>query len=89
MLKIRHQVAPAELEAILITHPLVNDAAVCGVYNDHGTSEEPVAYITTNLDNEDEQETLKAEVLDHVNTKVAKYKRITGGIFILEAIPRK
>jgi hypothetical protein len=62
---------------------------VCGIYNDHGTSEVPVAYITTSLEDADEQEELKAAVLDHVNEKVARYKRITGGIFILEAIPRK
>ncbi|KAH6886157.1 4-coumarate-CoA ligase [Thelonectria olida] len=89
MIKVKgHQVAPAELEAILITHPLVNDAAVCGIYNDHGTSEVPVAYITTTLEDAGELEELKASVLDHVNDKVARYKRITGGIFILEAIPR-
>ncbi|KAM5344308.1 hypothetical protein ACJ41O_012845 [Fusarium nematophilum] len=90
MIKVKgHQVAPAEIEAILITHPLVNDAAVCGMYNDHGTSEIPVAYITTNVQDLQEQEILKAEVLSYVHGKVARYKQITGGIHVLPEIPRK
>ncbi|KAK7409176.1 hypothetical protein QQX98_008669 [Neonectria punicea] len=89
MIKVKgHQVAPAELEAILITHPLVGDAAVCGTYNEHGTSEMPVAYITTSVQDEEEQEALKADVLKHVHSQVARYKQLTGGLFILPAIPR-
>ncbi|KPM42922.1 hypothetical protein AK830_g3618 [Neonectria ditissima] len=89
MIKVKgHQVAPAELEAILITHPLVGDAAVCGTYNEHGTSEIPVAYITTSVQGEEEQEALKADVLAHVHSQVARYKQLTGGIFVLPAIPR-
>ncbi|RNJ60325.1 hypothetical protein D7B24_008707 [Verticillium nonalfalfae] len=89
MIKVKgQQVAPAELEAILITHPLVNDAAVCGVYNDHGTSEMPVAYITTDVEGHQEQQRLKEDILAHTNSKVARYKQISGGIHILKAIPR-
>ncbi|KAH7367113.1 4-coumarate-CoA ligase [Plectosphaerella cucumerina] len=89
MIKVKgQQVAPAELEAILITHPLVNDAAVCGVYNEHGTSEVPVAYITTSVEGSDKVEALKREVLEHVNARVARYKQIKGGIFVLPSIPR-
>lgn len=72
-----------------MTHPLVNDAAVCGVYNEHGTSEMPFAFITTSEENLQAQEDLKIEALEHVNSRVARYKRITGGVFILPAIPRK
>ncbi|KAM0273138.1 hypothetical protein ACHAQH_008487 [Verticillium albo-atrum] len=89
MIKVKgQQVAPAELEAILITHPQVNDAAVCGIYNEHGTSEMPVAYIATTVEGHQEQQQLKEDVLAHVNSKVARYKQISGGIFILPAIPR-
>lgn len=72
-----------------MSHPLVNDAAVCGTYNEHGTSEMPVAYITTNLQGSQNQEMLKADVLRHVNAQVAGYKQLTGGVHILTAIPRK
>lgn len=72
-----------------MTHPLVDDAAVCGKYNDHGTSEEPVAYITTKVLDRKEQEALKRHVLEHVHGQVARYKQLTGGVHILPAIPRK
>ena len=35
------QVAPAELEAILNTHPAVADSAVIGVYSEEDTTELP------------------------------------------------
>lgn len=84
-----NQVAPAELEAILIAHPQVLDAAVCGIYNEHGTSEMPVGYITTSVQGAEEQELLKADVLKHIHSQVARYKQITGGLHILPSIPRK
>ncbi|KAG8162978.1 hypothetical protein KVR01_007456 [Diaporthe batatas] len=89
MIKVKgQQVAPAELEAILIAHPHVKDAAVCGVYNEDGTSEVPIAYITTDTAGSAAQETLKVELIKYVNDQVARYKRITGGVHILDAIPR-
>lgn len=81
--------APAELEAILISHPLVNDAAVSGIHDEHGTSEIPVAYITTNVQDSKEQKELIADILRHVHSHVARYKQLKGGVHILPAIPRK
>lgn len=73
-----------------MTHPRVKDAAVKGVYNTDGTSELPVAFITADVRGPDDDETLlKESVLKHVNSQVARYKHITGGIHILPAIPRK
>lgn len=77
------------MEAILITHPQVKDAAVCGVYNEDGTSEVPIAYITTDIKASRDQQMLKANLVEYVNGQVARYKRITGGVHILPAIPRK
>lgn len=81
----RHQVAPAELEGILRSHPLVLDAAVCGIYSSQEASEIPVAYITTGA----QPVVTPAEVMDFVNEKVASYKKLRGGVFILDEIPRK
>ena len=39
------QVAPAELEALLVTHPAISDAIVIGVPCNEGTDEAPVAYV--------------------------------------------
>lgn len=43
------QVAPAELEAILLTHPEINDCAVVGI-KDSKTGEKPKAYIVKKTD---------------------------------------
>lgn len=67
----------------------MKDAAVCGVYNNDGTSEVPIAYITTDVSEAAAQEALKVELIKYVNDQVARYKRITGGVHILDAIPRK
>lgn len=45
LIKVRgHQVAPAELEAVLLTHPDVVDAAVIGIHDDY-SGELPRAYV--------------------------------------------
>lgn len=81
--------APAELESILMAHPLVNDAAVCGIYDEHTASEYPIAYITTNMVDPQDQMRLKSGLLLHVHARVAKYKQLSGGIHVLRQIPRK
>ncbi|KAL1792314.1 hypothetical protein ACET3X_008821 [Alternaria dauci] len=83
-----NQVAPAELESLLLTHPDVTDAAVCGVTVEDEATEYPVGYITTNRPLE--SHTVLLEDLRHyVEQRVAHYKRIVGGIYVLDAIPRK
>jgi 4-coumarate--CoA ligase len=45
LIKVRgHQVAPAELEALLLTHPNIVDAAVTGIHDDY-SGELPRAYV--------------------------------------------
>jgi acyl-CoA synthetase (AMP-forming)/AMP-acid ligase II len=74
------QVAPAELEALLVTHPAVADAAVVG-RPDPTRGEAPVAAVVT-------REPLDAdELMDWVARRVAPYKRIRAVRFVA-AIPR-
>ncbi|MDQ0991505.1 4-coumarate--CoA ligase family protein [Streptomyces sp. V3I7] len=77
------QVAPAELEAHLLTHPGIADAAVIGVY-DEDHNEIPHAHVVR-------QPTAGAltegEVMMHVAERVAPYKRIRRVTFI-DAVPR-
>ncbi|MEE1755738.1 4-coumarate--CoA ligase family protein [Streptomyces sp. SP18CS02] len=77
------QVAPAELEALLLTHQGIADAAVIGVYDEDG-NEVPKAYVvrqpgTTDLSAED--------IIAFVAGQVAPYKKIRRVEFI-GSVPR-
>ena len=76
------QVPPAELEALLITHPKVNDVAVIGI-PDESAGELPKAFIVRSPDSEVTAEDLQAFVAEHV----ASYKHIRLVEFIDE-IPK-
>ncbi|MFH0176416.1 4-coumarate--CoA ligase family protein [Streptomyces cacaoi] len=77
------QVAPAELEALLLTHPGIADAAVIGVYNDDG-NEVPHAYVVRQPTSPDLSE---GEIAMYVAERVAPYKRVRRVTFI-DAVPR-
>ncbi|WP_328725579.1 4-coumarate--CoA ligase family protein [Streptomyces sp. NBC_00259] len=77
------QVAPAELEALLLTHEGIADAAVIGVYDEDG-NEVPKAYVVrqpaaTGLTGDD--------VLAYVAERVAPYKKVRRVEFI-GGVPR-
>ncbi|MFD9390383.1 4-coumarate--CoA ligase family protein [Streptomyces sp. NPDC060000] len=77
------QVAPAELEALLLTHPGIADAAVIGVYDDDG-NEIPHAYVVRQPTSPDLSE---GEIAMYVAERVAPYKRVRQVTFI-DAVPR-
>ncbi len=77
------QVAPAELEALLLTHPGIADAAVIGTYNDDG-NEVPHAYVVRRPTAPGLSE---AEVTMYVAERVAPYKRVRKVTFI-DGVPR-
>ncbi len=76
------QVPPAELEALLITHPEVADVAVIGI-DDAEAGELPKAFIVRAPGSEVEAATLQAFVAEHVAT----YKQIRLVEFVDE-IPK-
>lgn len=78
------QVAPAELESHLITHPLIIDAAVIGVLSPDGSGNEvPRAYIVA-----DKTKISEDQVKEFVKSHLAHYKQLRGGVVYLQAIPK-
>ncbi|OAL38399.1 hypothetical protein AYO20_02458 [Fonsecaea nubica] len=79
------QVAPAELEAVLLEHDAITDAAVVGVVL-HG-EEYPRAYVTLHQ-HASRKADLVQTIQEFVAEKVAKHKALKGGVSIVDAIPR-
>ncbi|MEU0371473.1 4-coumarate--CoA ligase family protein [Streptomyces sp. NPDC006283] len=77
------QVAPAELEALLLTHESIADAAVIGVYDGDG-NEIPKAYVVRQPGAEGLTED---NVVDFVAERVAPYKKVRRVEFI-GGVPR-
>ncbi|MBM4328610.1 MAG: long-chain fatty acid--CoA ligase [Deltaproteobacteria bacterium] len=76
------QVAPAELEHVLMGHPDIRDAAVIGEPHPE-MGEAPVAYVVLK-----EEGTLSPEqIIEYAASGMAKYKKLNRVIFA-EAIPR-
>ena len=76
------QVAPAELEALIITHPKVVDVAVIGVPDDEA-GEAPKAFVTAAPGQTVTLEEIQALVSEHL----VSYKQIRE-LEVTEAIPK-
>ncbi|HEY8058117.1 MAG TPA: 4-coumarate--CoA ligase family protein, partial [Acidimicrobiales bacterium] len=78
-----YQIAPAELEAVLIENPDIADAAVIPKDSGNGMDEIPKAFVVLR-----EGATMSAEeVMAYVDERVAPYKKVREVAFI-EAIPK-
>jgi acyl-CoA synthetase (AMP-forming)/AMP-acid ligase II len=77
-----YQVPPAELEALLLTHPAIADAAVIGVRDDEG-EEVPKAFVVTQA----AASLTAADVMTFVADRVAPHKKVRVVEF-LDAIPK-
>lgn len=85
LIKVRgFQVAPPELEGILLEHPQIVDAAVIGIVTETHGSELPRAYVVRRPGTKLEE----AEVKDYVKARVASFKQLEGGVVFLDAIPK-
>jgi acyl-CoA synthetase (AMP-forming)/AMP-acid ligase II len=83
MIKVKgFQVAPAEIEAVLLGHPGVRDCAVFGV-PDEVAGEVPVAAVVVDPD----RPAGEAELEDLVRESLAGYKRLHA-VVIVDSIPR-
>ncbi|KAE8667182.1 4-coumarate--CoA ligase 1 [Hibiscus syriacus] len=76
------QVAPAELEAMLIAHPDIIDAAVVAM-KDEAAGEVPVAFVVRS----EKSQISEDEIKQHISKQVVFYKRINR-VFFIETIPK-
>ena len=91
MIKVKgKQVAPAELEAHLLSHPEVGDCAVIGV-PDERAGEIPRAYIVANANDlsREASHTLEKDIVEYVR----KYKDSSmwldaGGVEFVSSVPK-
>ncbi|MCJ1277724.1 hypothetical protein MMC21_005538 [Puttea exsequens] len=100
LIKVRGwQVAPAELEAILLAHPAIINCAVVGIPVPEGTGEVPRAYVqlkpkpspdhlAATYGVEEEKEPTEEDVKGWLKERLARYKWLDGGVRFLDSIPR-
>ncbi|KAK4041768.1 hypothetical protein C8A01DRAFT_34147 [Parachaetomium inaequale] len=77
-----NQVAPAELEGILLENPDVADAAVVGVTIKG--EEMPRAYVVRSVNSTASEE----DVARWMEGKVTRYKQLKGGVVFVDAVPK-
>jgi acyl-coenzyme A synthetase/AMP-(fatty) acid ligase len=78
------QVAPAELEAVLLEYGPVADAAAVGITLDG--QEWPRAYVT--LKDEFKGKITEEHIHAHMKEKVAKHKQLVGGVVFVDEAPK-
>ncbi|KAJ5760363.1 hypothetical protein N7520_007519 [Penicillium odoratum] len=83
------QVIPSELEGKLVEHPDIEDAGVVGMWADEKATELPVAFVVLRQEtkSKDAKATIEG-IHSWLNPKIANHKRLRGGIFIVDQIPK-
>ncbi|KAK2590987.1 hypothetical protein QQS21_011323 [Conoideocrella luteorostrata] len=84
-----HQVAPAELEAHLLSHPYVSDCAVIPI-PDPRAGEVPKAYVVKSTDSTGQfsDEEITQAIIRHVQDHKARHKWLNGGVEFIDLIPK-
>ncbi|XP_016841715.1 4-coumarate--CoA ligase 1 [Nasonia vitripennis] len=78
-----YQVAPAELEALLRTHPNVEEAGVIGI-PDERAGEVPKAFVVL----KNKGETKPEEIQNFIKGKVSEFKELRGGVQFIDTLPK-
>ncbi|KAJ7149791.1 AMP binding protein [Mycena crocata] len=85
-------VPPAELEAVLLTHPEIADVGVIGVNSVEQATELPRAYVAHAHPDTVKTAAAKAafgkSVAKWIETKVARHKFLRGGVAVIDVVPK-
>lgn len=82
-----YQVAPAELEAVIMGMDIVADCCVVGVYDDSQATELPRAYVVLQPGVERNEKT-GALIEAFVAKSVTNHKKLRGGVRFIDAVPK-
>ena len=81
------QVAPAQLEDLLLGHPAVADATVIGVHSEERATELPRAYIVPAAGYKGDAK-LRETLQEWLYERVSPHKKLRGGVRFVDTIPK-
>ncbi|KAI7891735.1 uncharacterized protein EV154DRAFT_507055 [Mucor mucedo] len=82
-----YQVAPAELEALLMSHTSIADCCVVGVYDSSQATEIPRAYVVLQPNIKNNKITTDM-ISKFVEDNVTNYKKLRGGVRVIDKVPK-
>jgi acyl-coenzyme A synthetase/AMP-(fatty) acid ligase len=87
--KFSFQISPTELEEIIGRHPMVKDSGVTSIWDDVEGTEIPLAFVVPKTPILSmNRERLAKEIRDLVAGEVAGYKKLRGGVWFIDQLPR-
>ncbi|KAG9605991.1 acyl-CoA synthetases/AMP-acid ligases II, partial [Aureobasidium melanogenum] len=84
-----NQIAPAQLEDLLLRHPSVQEAAVCATWDATQQTEIPIGYVvlSSGIKKQDHPALLQ-EIRHSVDSQVSGYKKLRGGLVVMDSLPK-
>ena len=79
------------MEGHINSHQDVSEGAVCALWDENQGTEVPIAYIALTPAAKamrGQRNEILRNIQEHVNSKVAPYKKLRGGVVALDQIPK-
>jgi acyl-CoA synthetase (AMP-forming)/AMP-acid ligase II len=80
-----NHISPTELENVIGKHPKVGEVCVVGISDSAGHVPRAFVRLTTNSGNKNE---IAREIQEFADAKLAEYKQLRGGVYIIEELPK-